>query len=260
MPVFVVLDQSQTKEGTRTLLSEIFDLDQGTLDSGKVSLDKDPENVLGVSARVSGYLPMENKADGGPSPDFEVKKEGNTWFLYFSALGLTTDLPPAGSKLIVTYTTLEIGENVQTDPNAVATAVWDRLLSAHENEGSLGKTIADILSNTEGISDIPADTWDQLLVDHSDAGTTGKHLSDLASSPDADTIATAVWNKNLTAGKASDLLEFLYHIESGRWKIDTSTKELIIFKSDNVTEVARFSLKGSTGKANATNPFERVAQ
>lgn len=260
MPEFVILDQSQTKSGTRTKVAESFTLSQGTLDSGKVSLSNAPEETMGVEARVSGYLPLENKAHGFGSPDFEVKKIGNTWFFFFTGAGLSSDLPPVGSKLIVVYNTLEIGDDVQTDPNQVATAVWDRLLSAHENAGSAGKALSDTLDKSQKIADIPGDTWDQALIDHSDAGSTGKHLSDLASPPSADAIATAVWAKNLSSGKVSDLLEFLYHVESGRWKIDTATKELVIYKKDNTTEVARFSLKGSTGAANATNPFERVAQ
>jgi hypothetical protein len=258
MPEFVILDQSQTKKGTRTLVSEIFSLSQGTLDAGKVSLNAAPEEVAGVTGRVSGYLPMENKALGFVTPDFEVKLESGTWFFYFKGAGLSTGLPPADSKLIVTYNTLTIGADVQTDPNAVATAIMDRLLAGHTNEGSLGKAVKDILDNSGGISNVPEAVWDRLLAGHTDSGSAGKHLTDLASPPSADTIANAVWDKSLTAGKASDLLEFLYNVESGRWKIDTSTKELILFKPDNVTELTRFDLKGANGAANAVAPFERV--
>ena len=48
----------------------------------------------------------------------------------------------------------------------------------------------------------------------------------------------------------------LYHIEYGRWKIESN--QMIFFKDDNVTEVARFDLKDGAGSPSMTNVFERV--
>ena len=158
------------------------------------------------------------------------------------------------------YDTLTLGDDVQTDPNVLADAVWDRLNSAHTGAGSMGAVLSSILSNSGDISSIASDVWDRLLISHTDAGSVGEKLGSLADFPIASDIADAVWDKSLNQGKASKLLEFLYDVEIGRWKIDTSTKELILYKGDNVTEIARFDLKGATGAPNATAPFERVKQ
>jgi len=56
----------------------------------------------------------------------------------------------------------------------------------------------------------------------------------------------------------ADDAAFIKYIEGGRWKIDTSLNQMIFYKDDNVTEVARFNLKDTTGAAASTDVFERV--
>ncbi len=51
---------------------------------------------------------------------------------------------------------------------------------------------------------------------------------------------------------------FLVDIEGGRWLIDEAANQMICYKADNVTEVARFDLKDVGGVAGTDNPFERV--
>lgn len=50
---------------------------------------------------------------------------------------------------------------------------------------------------------------------------------------------------------------FIRDIEGGRWKIDKTLKQMIFYKADNVTEVARFNLFDGDGIAAFENVFER---
>ena len=56
----------------------------------------------------------------------------------------------------------------------------------------------------------------------------------------------------------AEKVEFIKDIEGGRWKIDQDTNQMIFYKSDNVTEVARFNLRDSSGNPNAESVFARV--
>jgi hypothetical protein len=51
--------------------------------------------------------------------------------------------------------------------------------------------------------------------------------------------------------------QLLYNMESGRWKIDANTNQMIFYKADNITEVARFNLFDSAGAPASENVFER---
>lgn len=55
-----------------------------------------------------------------------------------------------------------------------------------------------------------------------------------------------------------DNLAFLQDIEGGRWKIDAAAKQMVFYKSDNVTEVARFDLFDQDGVPASVDVFERV--
>ena len=44
---------------------------------------------------------------------------------------------------------------------------------------------------------------------------------------------------------------------SGRWKVDTHTKQMIFFKDDNYTEVARYDLFDDQGVKTIASPYER---
>lgn len=59
---------------------------------------------------------------------------------------------------------------------------------------------------------------------------------------------------NSMTGSVQQLVDIGY----GRWKIDVSTKQMIFYRADNVTEVARFSLFDQTGTPNIDAVFERV--
>ena len=45
---------------------------------------------------------------------------------------------------------------------------------------------------------------------------------------------------------------------TGRWIIDENTNEMIFYKDDNTTEIARFDLKDSAGNGAVDAVFERL--
>jgi len=51
---------------------------------------------------------------------------------------------------------------------------------------------------------------------------------------------------------------FIKDVEGGRWKIDSGLSQMIFYKEDGTTEIARFNLLDSAGTSTVTNPFERV--
>ncbi len=53
-------------------------------------------------------------------------------------------------------------------------------------------------------------------------------------------------------------IEFIKDIEGGRWTIDSDTNQMVFYKADNVTEVARFDLQDSAGSASVSEVFSRL--
>ena len=56
----------------------------------------------------------------------------------------------------------------------------------------------------------------------------------------------------------SSSVDFTRHFTAGKWKIDTSTYQMIFYKEDNTTEVARFNLLDEDGAESYTSVFSRV--
>jgi hypothetical protein len=51
-------------------------------------------------------------------------------------------------------------------------------------------------------------------------------------------------------------IQDIYHMQFGRWKI--INKQMIFYKADNITEIARFDLFDDSGNPSAEAVFERV--
>ena len=77
----------------------------------------------------------------------------------------------------------------------------------------------------------------------------GSILWDTAGTP----IAYAAEQYNPTA----ENVEFIKDIEGGRWVIDSTSNQMVFYKSDNATEVARFGLSGSSGLPAVAQVFRR---
>lgn len=53
-------------------------------------------------------------------------------------------------------------------------------------------------------------------------------------------------------------IDFLKDVEGGKWELDSVNKQMVFYKSDNVTMVARFALKDASGKPSIRNVHQRV--
>lgn len=53
------------------------------------------------------------------------------------------------------------------------------------------------------------------------------------------------------------IVQDILDMEMGRWKIDENTNQMIFYRADNVTEIARFSLHDIVGNDAYINIFER---
>ena len=74
-----------------------------------------------------------------------------------------------------------------------------------------------------------------------------------------DNVAYHVWDNTIATNLVLDV-QFIKDIEGGRWIIDSALNQMIFYKDDNITEIARFDLTDATGQPTNTNVFERVRQ
>ena len=78
-----------------------------------------------------------------------------------------------------------------------------------------------------------------------------------------DFSGSIVWDVNGTSVYAVESIEedvnsrYNRLMNSGRWKIDASSKQMIFYKDDNSTEIARYNLKDRNGDASFTEVFDR---
>ena len=52
-------------------------------------------------------------------------------------------------------------------------------------------------------------------------------------------------------------IEFINAIEGGRWVLNETTKQMVFYKSDNTTIVAKFGMSGSDGTPTTDKVFQR---
>ena len=53
-------------------------------------------------------------------------------------------------------------------------------------------------------------------------------------------------------------ISFIQDIEGGKWTIDSDNNQMIFYKDDNATEVARYDLTDSDGNASSSEVFTRT--
>ena len=176
------------------------------------------------------------------------------------------------------------------DLTAIENAIWNALQSNHTTVGSYGESLDVILSTRQSTSDsithfdnlqnehhitqaavynvdvdaeeIADAVWDELRVEHTIVGSFGETTGTPAGSGiTQEQVAEAVWNANMTSyttsGSFGSGIDFLKQIEGGRWVIDESSNQMVFYRDDNVTEVARFNLKDGTGFPSSTTVLER---
>ncbi len=106
---------------------------------------------------------------------------------------------------------------------------------------------------------IAAAVWNAVAASFDLAGTMGERLNDAGGGSSPADIADAVWDE-LQAGHVipesfGDLVAFIRNVEGGKWRIVGN--QMIFYKADNTTEVARFNLFDSAGNPAMTSVFER---
>jgi len=57
-----------------------------------------------------------------------------------------------------------------------------------------------------------------------------------------------------------DDIELIKHYQEGGWRVDAVTNEMIFFKADNSTEIARFDLFNKDGNPNSASVYQRDKQ
>ena len=55
-------------------------------------------------------------------------------------------------------------------------------------------------------------------------------------------------------------IDFTRHITAGRWQIDKDAFEMIFYREDNETEIARYALKDRDGDPSFTEVFDRIKE
>jgi hypothetical protein len=106
------------------------------------------------------------------------------------------------------------------------------------------------------------------VVDLDYAAETTDFLLFGTSALDPSDVAREVWRRQTSMDSAypgsygvlvvgtDENVAIIKGIETGRWKIENN--QLILYKGDNVTEVARFNLFDSTGQPTEDQVFDRV--
>jgi hypothetical protein len=141
--------------------------------------------------------------------------------------------------------------------SSITTAIWDEPNGLHIVSGTMGDSLmsasipvgsisASISVDNAAIADA---VWDEALNGHTISGSTGWVLN---------RIDEKVLEASATLGLVSGTVGQLYDINYGRWKIDETTNQMIFYKDDNVTEVARFDLTDRLGAPTFESPFERT--
>jgi hypothetical protein len=125
---------------------------------------------------------------------------------------------------------LEAIFEIGSKPSAydITQAVLNAMATTYNNAGTIGEKI-----NAAGAA---GDPWMTPLPGGYFPGTAGDIIGNQI--PDIKTLA-----------------EFLSNIEGGRWRLVGN--QMIFYKSDNVTEVARFNLYNAAGAPSMTEVYER---
>lgn len=110
-------------------------------------------------------------------------------------------------------------------------------------------------------TDVADTVWDTTIANHVGAGSTGAALNNVSAGATPSTIAAAVLEKRVSdhsgvSGSLANLMEFIYAIDGGRRRIIGNQE--IFYKSDNITEVARFNLLDADGQPSTDEVYERT--
>ena len=94
----------------------------------------------------------------------------------------------------------------------------------------------------------------QVLWDTGTAFLTASYAAEQYNIEENDPKLGQVWQM---VNDVTGTINALYDISYGRWKIDKVSNQMVFYRSDNVTEVARFNLFDDAGVPTFDGVFER---
>lgn len=147
----------------------------------------------------------------------------------------------------------------QNDIDSLTSSIWDEPNNLHFISGSTGDSlfsasvasVGDVSASVD-VNSIVDGVWNASASPFNTIGTMGE-LQNLTATIDANLLIVSG-----AVGLISGCVDFIKDIEGGRWKIDTALNQMVFYKEDNVTEVARFDLFDAAGSPTSDSPFERT--
>ncbi|MBI9086817.1 MAG: hypothetical protein JEZ11_24685 [Desulfobacterales bacterium] len=122
-------------------------------------------------------------------------------------------------------------------------------------------TSAEILEVSNNVTSILADS-DELQIALTDGGRLDLLLDAIKEKTDLVPGSPATSAEVAAVEAKTDLIQtdvtFLKDIEGGGWALDSETKQMIFYKSDNITEIARFDFFNQNDIASLINVFRRA--
>ena len=143
----------------------------------------------------------------------------------------------------VTLSTIEVNNIV----SGSAAAVW--------GSSTTGNTLSGTMGNLLLTASLPAAVSASISVDSS-AIATAVWDKDISAYTTVGAAGTMLRNVSGSIGTISTDVAFIKSIEGGRWKIENN--QMIFYDANNVAEVARFDLYDSAGAPTEDAVYERV--
>lgn len=102
---------------------------------------------------------------------------------------------------------------------------------------------------SDAVSQVPGAVWDEQVVDHMSSGSAGEALGQ---------VSANVQNMTITTVSTMSMVQNLWKYERNRTKIDTNTKQLIIYDTDGVTPIQIYNLRDRNGQPSVVESMERI--
>jgi hypothetical protein len=182
------------------------------------------------------------------------------------------------SSFFMSHGVGEYGVVVEVNNGVGIRDVQSNVLKISQNDLDTLASSSTSLLSSQSITNIVSGVWDANMSSHNQLNSAGSLLFSSSvggiASVDYTAVRDAVWNAQSSAYQISGSLGFitsqlsgtletispkirsLYDMNFGRWKIVSN--QMIFYKDDNVTEVARFSLFDDVGSPTMDAVFERI--
>ncbi len=105
-------------------------------------------------------------------------------------------------------------------------------------------------TTTEGtLPNVPGQVWDEIAVNHMAPGSAGAALNMSLANSESIMITTV---------STMDMVQNVWRYSRNRTKIDTVTKQLIIYDTDGVTPIQIYNLRDRNGQPSVVESMERI--